>query len=1289
MTIDASGTVVVEVAISGTPGDAVVLRGTSISSVAIGVGSKTFTTQAGKAFYPGTWVMIVSAANINNYMHGRSSSYSGTTLVVDVTSTGGVGTFSDWVINVSGPDGAPGLAGTLLLKIPVRLATTANIGSLFDLLVIDGVQTVAGDRILVKDQNDPIENGIYEVSSGAWTRATDMDGTLDVIQGTTVLVIEGTANHEQLYWLTTPDPDVGVTDLEFEIIGQSFLTAAAALATTAETHATNAATSASEAATARTGAETAETNAETAEANAEAAAAAAANSVQAAQEAIALGHVYASTAIAQGDGIVGATFVAGSGGTDGDYDLVLTGGTGSGGAGVIQVSGGAITAVVITAPGSYTVAPTVDTSGITGLTGESVTLILGQLRPPGTYYVVPVGPTNETSYTLYQNVGDVATPVAYYPSLTYFESLLDTIDSAQGLTSHNHMPEGAGAIFGADLIYAFDPLSLRFRTLDAGATYIFYTNVGTTLSRIYGTGKYPRLDISGGSLASTSSQASAVNGQYFNISLTQNAVANLMSGASAELLAAPRWGIGVLSRSPVQTVEGNATIIWENPAGDKLVYWRSGTGNNTLRIDLYIAGVRKARWERDYPSALLTLHTVAAVTYDIAFTWESATSRARVAVNGVELVPVQNELAGLSITSGEISFRNLLAAGNCLPYAYAFAKNARLGHFRRWIAGIKAVPLNKEGDTGLRPEGVGSSDLMPTPMHEHCLPRPVVVAVNNNFQPPDPSRLTVGALVEGNCPAPDISGGPNVEPWASAEAYSSTKDHNVTRPRFHQHPTNPDGMLMSCSNLYYNTGSGQPAAWVGKLYECPDKIGLDWTRVAITDGGAGEPPGSTLVGATNSMYRNAGFGIVADFTEFANGETGPNFSAAGYQPPGHASASKHFQAWEIYASGGIFGQIDRIPDIMNVKWSAANWPQVKVRQRPRYHTDDGASGFNALSYNSSGIATADFYRRKPFHNESKQLGFHVHTGRFWSIQRPRRRAHRQRLIHSTAEIDCRVADLWWSEPYDMTQWVECWPAFSAPHAGAQVYEFSIIAVSQQRIYAAVMRYADWDQGLDGSGVPNATPAGVEGDNIALTHRNAIDLYVSLDGMRTWLLCKQDWIPAGERLTSNNAFQSVVEHPFHRSSKFILNGGRRYHGEADQEFRPQVVDYAFPANPIPDRWLCNGWLATPLFDLSTIKGVRIDVGSYGAPLVRVVDARGVPIRGMEVAYQHVRRNASVGDYHVSWAGAERMPQTWGAIEVYCGDLPISGVYPILRNPAMGLSFSNATVAGRFGGAFFGG
>jgi len=90
-------------------------------------------------------------------------------------------------------------------KGTVRAATTANgvLASAFaNGQTIDGVSLVTGDRILIKNQSAPAENGIYTVNaSGAPTRAIDMDIWSEVA-GAWVTVQEGTTNADTV-WLST------------------------------------------------------------------------------------------------------------------------------------------------------------------------------------------------------------------------------------------------------------------------------------------------------------------------------------------------------------------------------------------------------------------------------------------------------------------------------------------------------------------------------------------------------------------------------------------------------------------------------------------------------------------------------------------------------------------------------------------------------------------------------------------------------------------------------------------------------------------------------------------------------------------------------------------------------------------------------------------------------------------------------------------------------------------------------------------------------------------------------
>ena len=72
----------------------------SITSNSISNGAKTFTVDADLAYIPLQEVLIVY--DPSNHMHATVTSYSGTTLVVDVKTHTGSGTYTSWVLNLDG-----------------------------------------------------------------------------------------------------------------------------------------------------------------------------------------------------------------------------------------------------------------------------------------------------------------------------------------------------------------------------------------------------------------------------------------------------------------------------------------------------------------------------------------------------------------------------------------------------------------------------------------------------------------------------------------------------------------------------------------------------------------------------------------------------------------------------------------------------------------------------------------------------------------------------------------------------------------------------------------------------------------------------------------------------------------------------------------------------------------------------------------------------------------------------------------------------------------------------------
>jgi hypothetical protein len=114
------------------------------------------------------------------------------------------------------------LIAGLAWKQEVVAATTTN-GTLTTAFaagqVIDGYTLVLGDRILLKNQTNQPDNGIYTVnSSGAPTRATDAN-TSSTLNNATVLVTRGTVNADTAWTQTTANPTVGTSNIVFAQFG--------------------------------------------------------------------------------------------------------------------------------------------------------------------------------------------------------------------------------------------------------------------------------------------------------------------------------------------------------------------------------------------------------------------------------------------------------------------------------------------------------------------------------------------------------------------------------------------------------------------------------------------------------------------------------------------------------------------------------------------------------------------------------------------------------------------------------------------------------------------------------------------------------------------------------------------------------------------------------------------------------------------------------------------------------------------------------------------------------------
>ena len=98
----------------------------------------------------------------------------------------------------------------------VRAATTANLNLVAPGTAVDGVSLAANDRVLVKDQTAPAENGIYVWNGAlsAMNRATDAD-TAGELVGSIVEVQQGAQQARSIWRQASTNPTLGTDPLRW------------------------------------------------------------------------------------------------------------------------------------------------------------------------------------------------------------------------------------------------------------------------------------------------------------------------------------------------------------------------------------------------------------------------------------------------------------------------------------------------------------------------------------------------------------------------------------------------------------------------------------------------------------------------------------------------------------------------------------------------------------------------------------------------------------------------------------------------------------------------------------------------------------------------------------------------------------------------------------------------------------------------------------------------------------------------------------------------------------------
>jgi len=184
------------------PTDASVTGGAAGTGVKIAAGTITIANLAASLVD-----QAAAVASLRTLGNGATQAMPGsTTLNAVPLATGSIDFNTQRGINVGAPVAGTDLARLIDVqsaaagidnKPSVRAATTGNV-ALTGTQTIDGIALAAGERVLVKNQTNAVENGSYIVSAGAWARSSD-----SITANSFWLVEEGTVNADSQWMVSS------------------------------------------------------------------------------------------------------------------------------------------------------------------------------------------------------------------------------------------------------------------------------------------------------------------------------------------------------------------------------------------------------------------------------------------------------------------------------------------------------------------------------------------------------------------------------------------------------------------------------------------------------------------------------------------------------------------------------------------------------------------------------------------------------------------------------------------------------------------------------------------------------------------------------------------------------------------------------------------------------------------------------------------------------------------------------------------------------------------------------